>query len=47
MIFKGFTLGVELTPAGVNVNDCCLLNYDEKEKEQVDPCSQIKYKGVD
>jgi len=29
---NGFTLGVELTPAGVHVTDCCLLNYDEKAK---------------
>ena len=28
-------MGIELTPVGVRVNDCCLLNYDEKEK--VDP----------
>ena len=29
---NGFSLGVELTPAGVHVTDCCLLNYDEKAK---------------
>ena len=29
---NGYTLGVELTPLGVHVTDCCLLNYDEKAK---------------
>ena len=53
---NGFSLGVEVTPLGVNVNDCCLLNYDEKAKwlkdnnisrtKPVDACSTITFKGI-
>ena len=50
---NGYSLGVEVTPVGVNVNDCCLLNYDEKAKwleknndnQKAQSCSSIKFKG--
>ena len=50
----GYTLGRELSPVGRNVNDCCLLNYDEKAKwlqaQQGDTgvsnsCGSIRFKG--
>ena len=36
---------MESTPYGREVNDCCLLNLDEKEASIPDPCSLIQYKN--
>ena len=51
----GYTLGRELSPVGTFINDCCMLNYDEKAKwledqnsgtvEPSNSCSSIKFKG--
>ena len=41
----GFTVAVESTPYGREVNDCCLLNLDEKEAAVPDPCTLIQYKN--
>ena len=41
----GYTVAVESTPYGREVNDGCLLNFDEKEPCIPDPCSHIQYKN--
>ena len=41
----GYSVAIEATVYGREVNDCCLLNLDEKKKSLPDPCSLIKYKN--
>ena len=47
----GYSLGVETSPAALWINDCCVLNIDEKPDEglmsrksprTIDPCSLIR-----